>query len=29
MGLPILGDTIIEILGDIKYVIEQILLKKR
>lgn len=29
VGLPILGDTIIEILGDIKYVIEQILLKKK
>jgi hypothetical protein len=29
VGLPILGDTVIEISGDIKYVIEQILLKKK
>lgn len=28
-GLPIIGDTIIEITGDVKYVIKQILLKRK
>lgn len=29
IGLPIFGDTIVEIMGDIKYVIGQILFKKK